>query len=97
MSSFWDRRYTQAHHDHERDHRKHEPRPSDPLPARFTTPMATALEVAVLVKGLKNIRDAEKLVEQYAQTVAAAARLEAVELTANRMMAVIDGHGGSHA
>lgn len=30
MSNWHDRRYTDAHHDHERDLRKHEPRPSDP-------------------------------------------------------------------
>lgn len=81
---------TEADWDRERDYRKHEPRPTDPLPARMQVPMATALEVAIMCKGLKNIRDAEKLVEQYAQTVAAAARLDATVVATDRILAVID-------
>lgn len=33
--SFHTRRYTAEHHDHERDLRKHEPRPTDILPSQI--------------------------------------------------------------
>jgi hypothetical protein len=82
---------TEADWDHKRDLRKHEPRPTDPLPARMQVPLATALEVAIMCKGLKNIRDAEKLVEQYAQTVAAEAALQATIKAGDRILATIEG------
>jgi hypothetical protein len=63
--------------DHDRDLRKHEPRASDPLPHRFQVPIEGALEVAIHVKGLKDVREAAKLVEQYARTVSSAERLQA--------------------
>lgn len=88
--SYFDRRYPQDLREHERDLRHDEPRPTDDLPARLKPPIATALEVAILVKGVKNIRDAEKLVEQYAQTVAAQARLDAVINTSDRIIKVIE-------
>jgi hypothetical protein len=78
--------------DHARDLRKHD---TDPLPARMQVPLATALEVAVMVKGLKNIRDAEKLVEQYAQTVAAEAALQATIDAGERILATINAHGSA--
>jgi hypothetical protein len=66
--------------DHDRDLRKHEDRPSDklpPLPLHVQSPsIAGALEVAVYVKGMKDPREAAKLVEQYAQTLAAAIPLD---------------------
>jgi hypothetical protein len=91
----WNRSDEEFRADHYRDERKHEPRPGDrgfsaprdELPVRLSPPIATALEVAILVKGLKNIRDAERLVEQYAQTVAAEARLQAVADTGERILA----------
>lgn len=95
MSNWHDRHRTAADHEHEREPRKHEDRPGDrgfeppkltELPSRLSPPIATALEVAILVKGIKNIRDAEKLVEQYAQTVAAEARLQAVADTGERIL-----------
>lgn len=85
---------TEADWDRARDYRKHEPRPSDPLPARFQTPIAGALEVAILAQAVPLVQAAE-LIEQYARTVAAGARLEAVETTANRMIAAIDAHGAT--
>jgi hypothetical protein len=85
--SYFDR-FTPEHWDHERDLRKHEPRPTD----RLTPPIATALEVAIMVKGLKDIREAEKLVEQYAQTVAAGARLEGVIEGSERVLQSIEQH-----
>jgi hypothetical protein len=76
--------------DHERDHRKHEWRPGDPLPFRFETPIAGALEVALLVKAVKDPRDGAKLIEQYARTAAAEARLQAVIDTGDRIVAAIE-------
>lgn len=75
--------------DHYRDLAKHEPRASDPLPARFTAPVATALEIAVLAKSV-SVTQAASLIEQYAKTYASGAVLEAVELTSNRMLAAIE-------
>lgn len=68
--------------DRERDYRKHEPRSTDPI---------NAVEIAVLVKGMKSITDAAELIDQYAATVAAGARLEGVEQAYARMNAVFDG------
>lgn len=48
--------------DHERDHRKHD-RPAH----RFDRPISTAMDIAVCVRGLKNITDAAALIEQYAR------------------------------
>ena len=76
--------------DHDRDLRKH-----DTLPSRLSPPIATALEVAILVKGLKNIRDAEKLVEQYAQTVASEARVQAVIDTSERILSQMSQYGSA--
>ena len=78
--------------DHDRDIRDADWRPGDPpplAPHRLNVLLANALEVAVLVKGVKNIRDAAALVEQYAQTVAAEARLQAVIDTSDRILSQI--------
>jgi hypothetical protein len=75
--------------DHDRDHRKHEWRPGDPPPLRFDVPIAGALEVALLVRGVKDPREGAKLIEQYAQTAAAEARLQAVIDTSDRIMAAL--------
>jgi hypothetical protein len=89
-------------YDHDRDIRKHDWRPGDPpslspdpIPFRLQPVMPAALEIAVLVKGISNYTDAAKLIEQYAQTVASEARLEAVAETSDRIMALINGP--SHA
>lgn len=71
--------------DHERDYRKHEPRPSD----RLSVPIPTAVEVALLVKAVDIITGSD-LIEQYARTCAAEARMEAVEITSNRIIAAIE-------
>lgn len=85
-------RYTQEQRwDHDRDLRKHEWRPGD----RLDVPICGALEVALLVKGLKNIDDAGKLIEQYAQTVASEARLQAVTETSERILAQIAQFGSA--
>lgn len=82
---------TEARWDHARDLRKHDgPRPHDPLPLRLQPVISPALEIALLVKGLANVTAAAALIEQYAQTVAAAARLEGVEMTANRILDAFD-------
>lgn len=49
-------------------------RPAD----RLTPQIPTAIEVAALVKGMKNITEAAALIEQYADAKAAEQRLEAV-------------------
>jgi len=82
--------WTESNWDHERDLRKHDPRPTDPLPARFAMPLTTALEIAVLVRGVKDPREGAALVERYAQTVAAGARLDATNETAERILATIE-------
>lgn len=70
--------------DHDRDLAKH-----DRPPLRFTPPISSALETAVQVKGVKDPREAAKLVEQYAQTAIAAARLDK---TMARFDRVLIGH-----
>jgi hypothetical protein len=80
--------------DHYRDERKHEPRATDPLPLRFEPVVPGAMEIALLVKGLANVNDGARLVEQYAQTVAAEARLDATAKTIDRCCEVIGNVGG---
>jgi hypothetical protein len=83
--------------DRARDLAKHEPRPGDrgfeppaDVPSRLSPPIATALEVAVYVRGMKDIGEGAKLIEQYAQTVAAAARLQGVIDASDRILATIE-------
>lgn len=82
----WDRR---------RDYLKHEPRPTDPLPLHVqTAPIAGALEVAILAQAVP-LAAAADLIEQYAQTVASAARLDGVVTCADRVFAAIEAQGKS--
>ena len=63
--------------DHDRDLRKHEPRPGDKdFPIRLEKPLTTAMDIVVLVKALPNYAEAARLVEQYAGMVAAGARAD---------------------
>lgn len=71
--------------DRNHDYRKHEPRPSD----RLSVPIPTAVDVAALVKQVDIITGAD-LIEQYARTCAAEARMEAVEHTSNRIIAAME-------
>lgn len=71
--------------DHARDLAKHEPRPSD----RLSVAIPTAVDVAALVKRVDIITGAD-LIEQYARTCAAEARMEAVEVTSNRIIAAME-------
>jgi len=73
MSNWFDRRYNDAHWDHERDLRKHDFDPHPPLP-----PISTAMDIALCVRGMDNLPAAAALIEQYAATKAAADRLDAV-------------------
>ncbi len=75
--------WTERNWDHERDLRKHEPRPTDPLPDRFAMPIATALDVAVLVKAMADPRDGAALIDRYVDAERARIRLEAVAAGAN--------------
>lgn len=88
---------TEARWDHQRDLRKHDgPRPHDPpLPFRLQPVVPAALAVALLVKDLKNVSDAAALVEQYAQTVAAEAALQATINAGDRILATIDSFGSA--
>jgi hypothetical protein len=58
--------------DHRHDLAKHEPRASDPI---------NAVEIAALVRGMTSITEAAKLIDQYAATVASAAKVDAVSQT----------------
>jgi len=79
MSNWHDRRFTDAHWDHERDLRKHEPRPTDRIPLRLeTAPLSTAMDIALCVRGMDNLQAAAALIEQFAAAQAAADRLDAV-------------------
>lgn len=83
------------YYDHERDLRKHEPRPGEPdyVPLFVQSPrVAGAIEVAILAKAVP-IQAAADLIEQYAQTVAAGAKLEAVSETINRCCKEIEKFG----
>lgn len=68
--------------EHDREIQKHEPRHDDhPVLGKYTEPKRTAspidaIEIAVLVKGMSNITEAAKLIDQYASAQAAAAKLE---------------------
>lgn len=59
--------------DHERDLRKHDPRPTD----RLAVQIPTAVDVAALVKQV-GITDGANLIEAYADAKAAQGRLDAV-------------------
>ena len=76
--------------DHNQDLRKNY---IEPEAGGLTSTPINALEVAVLVKAIGITAGAE-LIEQYAQTVAAAARLDGVDQTARRVFATLDEAGG---
>lgn len=65
---------TERDWDHRRDLAKHEPRPgergfeppSNDFPARFERALSTAEDIAICVRGMKNVADAAALIERYA-------------------------------
>lgn len=67
--------------DRDRDYRKHD---TPPLPDRMDKPLTTAMDIVVLVKALSNYSDAAKLIDQYADMVAAAARADEALIVVNR-------------
>lgn len=77
--------WTERNWDHERDLRKH-----DSLPHRVDRQISTALDIALLCRCLNDIQDAADLIEQYAQMVAAGARLEETLEAANRMNVALE-------
>lgn len=87
--SYHTRRDTAEYHDHQRDLIKH-----DSLPHRVDRKISAAIDIALLCRCMDNIQDAASLIEQYAQTVAAEARLDATIRTSDRVLAVLEG---SHA
>jgi hypothetical protein len=78
------------YYDHLRDERKHEPRPTDPLPLRLEpAPISGALEIAILAKSVP-LQAAADLIDQYARTCAAAARLDATAYAIDRCCDAIE-------
>jgi len=73
--------------DHYRDLAKHDDTP--PLYAQ-SAPISTAMDIAVLVRGMSNIEAATGLIESYAQMVAAGARLDEASKLGNRIIAHIE-------
>ncbi|WGR74314.1 MULTISPECIES: hypothetical protein [unclassified Bradyrhizobium] len=71
--SYFDRRYSAETHDHRRDLRKH-----DSLPHRLDRRISTAIDIALLCRCMDNIEDAAALIDQYADSRASEARLDAV-------------------
>lgn len=73
------RRYNDDFHDHRRDERKHEPRPTDPQ-----MPSVLAIEVALAVRHPElKLTQAAQLIEDYARAERARISLEAVAAGAN--------------
>ena len=82
----WHDRYTPEYREHERELRKHEPRPGErdyvPLHAQ-SAPLSTAMDIALCVRGMKNLQDAAALIDRYVEAKAAEQRLEAVSAGAH--------------
>jgi hypothetical protein len=76
--SYFDRRYTPEYWDHERDLRKHEPRPTDRPVHRFDRPISTAMDIAVCVRAMDNLQAAAELIERYFAAKAQEQRLDAI-------------------
>jgi len=80
MSPAW----TEHDFDHERDHAKNWLPHSDPIPLRLQPRLlSTAMDVALIVRGMSNLYEAGKLIDAYADAKAAEQRLEAVAAGAN--------------
>lgn len=75
--------------DHYRDLAKHDDTP--PLYAQ-SAPITGALEVAILAQAVP-LQAAANLIEQYARTCAAEAKLDAISETINRCCEAIGQHG----
>jgi hypothetical protein len=71
--SWHTRRYTAAHHDHERDLRKH-----DSLPHRVDRKVDTAIDIVLLIRLMDDVEAAAGLIDAYADAKASERRLEAV-------------------
>ena len=71
--------------DHERDLRKHD-FPIRLEPARLTT----ALDIALIVRKLDNLQEGAKLIQQYADMVAAGAALDEANRLGNRIVRSIE-------
>lgn len=70
--------------DHDRDLRKHDERPFDHL----DPPTSDSIDIAILVRAVKNPLDGAKLIEQYGSTREAAGRLDGVTKTLDRIAPV---------
>lgn len=63
----------------------------------LTPKTTTAMEIAILVKALPDLTHGADLIEQYARTAAAAARLEASEQAYCRVQTLVFGEEKSNA
>jgi hypothetical protein len=76
-----DRRGTAAPQDHERDLRKHDPRPGEkdyvPLCAQ-SAPLSTTMDIVLCVRGMDNLQEAARLIDIYTDLKASERRLEAI-------------------
>lgn len=70
---------TEARRDHDRDIRKAEWRPGDPVPLHAeSAPLSNAMDIVLLVRGMSNLQAAADLVDSYADCKASCQRLDAV-------------------
>lgn len=82
----WSSNQEESRADHYRDERKHDFEPID----RLERQIPTALDVASLVKLVDDISIGARLIEQYAKTCAAEARMEATEAATNRIIGALE-------
>lgn len=69
--------------DHAHDLRKHEPRPSDPVPA--------AVDIALIARNPNvSLSDAARLIEQYARTQASQGVLDGITQASQKIIAAIE-------
>ena len=79
----WSRPNEDERADYERDLRKHDS--GDPIPLRLKPgPLSTAMDIALIVRGMNNLVEAGKLIDQYADWKAAGERMDAVRAGAGR-------------
>lgn len=79
--SYLDRRYTAERAEHEYDDARAARRPTDPI---------TSLDVCLLVRGIRNPTEGAALIEQYAKTIAAGARLDGVAEAGQRILQLLE-------
>lgn len=88
----WSSNQEESRADHFIDERKHDWRPGDKpeLATRLDRPISTAEDIAICVRGMKNIADAAALIQQYADMVAVSARVEQHRQSSDTVLRAID-------